>query len=421
MGVGLVTEVLDYAPANLTPVDRLLLIVIAENANDGTRQGWPGWDLIARRMRWTDHKDGGKNAVSTALARLAERGVEVRVPIAKTKDGKPVYAAHGRRTTYCIPHFDDQDSARRVDNVATHPQGEGWTGQPPIEAQRVDETATQPEGGRVDNSATHSDAKGGTPEVEGWTTVPPLPLISPQEDKDTGVDDPLFSVPEVEQPAPKQKRTRKPEVDASGFAEWYAAYPRKEDRAKAEQAYRKALLLTDAATLLAAVKRFAPTTRDTQRRFIKHPTTWLNAQAWLDYAEDVPVVDETASEQTRLLLEKLRREEPVCEHGTPAGRTPHPTNGALLCVMCRNGQPAADLPPDGTAPAVAEVVTAYRKAATDAGLFVSSQLIVNVTGQTAQLLAGGCRLRFLMAAAQSAGAQGHDLTTQVLTVKGAAA
>jgi len=119
MGVKLIREVLDHAPDTLTAADRLLLVVIAETASDATREGWPGWELIARRMRWHHQRDGGKNAVSTALAAMARRGVDVRVPIARGKDGRPVYAAAGRRTIYRIPPFE------RVEESATQTSPKG--------------------------------------------------------------------------------------------------------------------------------------------------------------------------------------------------------------------------------------------------------------------------------------------------------
>lgn len=42
MGVRLIVEVLDYAPASLTPRERYVLIVLAEGARDHTRVCWPG-------------------------------------------------------------------------------------------------------------------------------------------------------------------------------------------------------------------------------------------------------------------------------------------------------------------------------------------------------------------------------------------
>ncbi len=96
-------EVLDHSPPTLTPVDRLLLTVVAEDCNDATREGWCGWQLIARRMHWSDQVGGGKHAVTKAVAQLASHGVEIRVPMGKDKNGKPIYATRGHRTVYRIP------------------------------------------------------------------------------------------------------------------------------------------------------------------------------------------------------------------------------------------------------------------------------------------------------------------------------
>lgn len=54
MGVRLMVEVLDYAPANLTPRERWTLVVLAESARDTTRVCWPGIeddDVFIRRCR----------------------------------------------------------------------------------------------------------------------------------------------------------------------------------------------------------------------------------------------------------------------------------------------------------------------------------------------------------------------------------
>lgn len=142
-------EVLDHSPPNLTAVDRLLLMAIAEHASDETREGWPGWELIARRMQWEGHKDGGKHAVNTALGNLARRGVKIRVSRGTDKNGKPIYAAHGHRTTYRIPVL------RRVATVATH---EGGQSLPPIGAE-----GWQSQGGKGGNSKAGRVAATATP------------------------------------------------------------------------------------------------------------------------------------------------------------------------------------------------------------------------------------------------------------------
>lgn len=190
MGIRLVVEVLDHAPADLTAVDRLVLIVLAEQANDQTRECWPGWELIARRMQWAGYRDGGKNAVSKALANLARRGVEVRVPIGATDDGKAVYAAHGRRTTYRIPPL------RRVASTATHDGSEGWHSLPPKDT---------PEG-------WHSlPSKGGNPGVrrvaENATPSPQEPSENPQQQGAPSDDEKAAVLAEI--------RRRKPDASAA--------------------------------------------------------------------------------------------------------------------------------------------------------------------------------------------------------------
>lgn len=101
MGVRLIVEVLDHAPANLTPAERLVLVVIAEAANDRTREGWPGTETLTRRTGLTDR------GVRAAFARLATRGLEVRVPIGKDSRGHPVYSKPGHRTVYRLPRLVD--------------------------------------------------------------------------------------------------------------------------------------------------------------------------------------------------------------------------------------------------------------------------------------------------------------------------
>ena len=102
MGYRLYRHVLDHAPAELTSGERLVLLVIADDANDNTRIGWPGVDLIM-------HRSGlGETGVKRALGRLAERGLEARVPIAEDAKGRPIFAVRGRRTTYRVPVFPER-------------------------------------------------------------------------------------------------------------------------------------------------------------------------------------------------------------------------------------------------------------------------------------------------------------------------
>lgn len=97
MGVGLIQEVLDHAPEDITSSEMVVLLVLAESARDASREAWPGMQELARRCRLTP--DG----VQKVLRRLAGRGIDVRVVVAKDKNGRPMYAARGHRTTYRLP------------------------------------------------------------------------------------------------------------------------------------------------------------------------------------------------------------------------------------------------------------------------------------------------------------------------------
>ena len=99
MGIRLVVEVLDHAPADLTRAERLLLVAIAEEANDTTREAWPGMARLRRRLGLAEV------SVRHVLERLAARGLELRVALGIDKRGAPFYANRGRSTIYRLPFF----------------------------------------------------------------------------------------------------------------------------------------------------------------------------------------------------------------------------------------------------------------------------------------------------------------------------
>jgi hypothetical protein len=103
MGIRLIVEILDHAPAELTSAERLVLLAIAEDANDATRRGWPPIEVIADRCGLS------VDSVQDAIQRLRRRGYDVRVPRKTGKDGRPVYAWRGRSTTYAVPRLPQRD------------------------------------------------------------------------------------------------------------------------------------------------------------------------------------------------------------------------------------------------------------------------------------------------------------------------
>lgn len=70
------------------------------------------------------------------------------------------------------------------------------------------------------------------------------------------------------------------------------------------------------------------------------------------------------AEQVEATIRELQRTEPPCEHDTAAGRTLHPTNGLMLCPLCREGVPAVPDEREHTHPAILAALNAYRDNAT---------------------------------------------------------
>jgi hypothetical protein len=84
-------------------------------------------------------------------------------------------------------------------------------------------------------------------------------------------------------------RTRKPTAELAGddliaFESFWAEYPRKEAKGHARNAFKIALVKSSAGDLVHGARRYAEKVQAerTEPRFVKHPATWLNAEAWLD-------------------------------------------------------------------------------------------------------------------------------------------
>ena len=134
MSVELIVEVLKYAPASLTPTEKLLLAVIAESCSSKTRMTWyrDGWDAeeVARRTNIS------AGSLSKTFWSLAQKGCEVRVPHG-FKDGKPIFAFRGKQTTFKLPNF----APERSDEDRTFPDGPPEKG-PTVVGESPDEDRT---------------------------------------------------------------------------------------------------------------------------------------------------------------------------------------------------------------------------------------------------------------------------------------
>ncbi|MBS2963816.1 helix-turn-helix domain-containing protein [Actinocrinis puniceicyclus] len=168
MAISLVVEVLDHAPRELTQAELVVLVVLAEQAREATRECWPGMELICHRSRLQE------DSVRKVFQRLAARGLEVRVPVGKSRSGQPIYAHHGARTLYRIPRF-----APPTQN--TQPVGgvEAGTPVPPSTVEAGMAIPPLPVETNDDGpvKAGRGSRKGGTSSSEGRTSVPPFPSL----------------------------------------------------------------------------------------------------------------------------------------------------------------------------------------------------------------------------------------------------
>jgi hypothetical protein len=104
MAYELVAEVLDHAPSDLTPAERLVMVVIAEYVH--TEDYKRGIRSTSRPAADIGRRAGlRKEGLKEALQRLARRKLDVRTPLAIGRDGRPVYALPGKSGTYEIPEL----------------------------------------------------------------------------------------------------------------------------------------------------------------------------------------------------------------------------------------------------------------------------------------------------------------------------
>lgn len=69
-------------------------------------------------------------------------------------------------------------------------------------------------------------------------------------------------------------------IPSNGFEEFWAIYPRHEDKKTAQVAFIKALKKTDLETILAGVRRYLADKTDL--KYVAYPATWLNKERWND-------------------------------------------------------------------------------------------------------------------------------------------
>lgn len=121
-------------------------------------------------------------------------------------------------------------------------------------------------------------------------------------------DLPMTENPTTENPTPKNNKLKEEQVKNNTddlFNEFWTAYPRKLDKAKAFRAFKSALKRAKFEEILAGLLRYRnDPNRDPD--FTKYPATWLNSDAWEnDYAS--PVDSEAARRSSERRERELQR------------------------------------------------------------------------------------------------------------------
>lgn len=100
--------------------------------------------------------------------------------------------------------------------------------------------------------------------------------------------------PEREGETQVQRERERQIPRASRFGEFWAVYPRKVGKTKAQQAFDKIVAKENPDLLIAAAGRYASKQAGTEEKYIAHATTWLNGRRWEDEDTAANVIRPTA-------------------------------------------------------------------------------------------------------------------------------
>ena len=156
-----------------------------------------------------------------------------------------------------------------------------------------------------------------------WTTHDPTDL-------------PLSENPTSDNPTPKKTIYKEEQVKKNieaQFEEFWNAYPRKLDKAKAFRAFKSALTRTKFEDILAGVIAYR---NDPKRNpdFTKYPASWLNADSWENAAGSNEVIQATNERREREIAHsKQFLEEQKAQASAPAPKCPHGSS-IVRCEKC---------------------------------------------------------------------------------------
>jgi hypothetical protein len=106
-------------------------------------------------------------------------------------------------------------------------------------------------------------------------------------------------------PEPNKEPNNEIESVKELFDEFWKEYPKKVDKGAAKRAFKSALTRATFEEILAGTIRYANDPNLPETRYVKNPSTWLNADAW----ENPPLPPRKQSRETEKQAEKRRLDE----------------------------------------------------------------------------------------------------------------
>jgi len=261
----MIVEVLDHAPDTLTWRERWALIVLAENANDDSRECWPGIEDdpgIAHRMRLS-----GRSSRYEVLKALREK-----------KALESVSAGHrGRRAVYRIPSLGPAKGPGSTDPIDS--EGSGNPGQ------------------SVQDPRTQSTGKGpGNPDpMKGKGSGNDSEWVREPHGKGPGNPDPYSSDPST--PHEEEASTEREGAAAAApgadreitaaekreFGNFWALHPKSRNLDKTREVWVAAVLSgVDPKKITAAAQAYAREVAGQEFRFIKQSDNWIRERRYED-------------------------------------------------------------------------------------------------------------------------------------------
>lgn len=394
-------EILDHAPSDWTSSERLVALAIAEHANDKTRRGYPGMELLTHRLGVDD------KSVSRLLRQLSRKGYELRVPVGEDRKGQAVFATRSHRSVYRLPQLcpnEVHNTNTCLKRVAVSPPfdasdcpdggGERVAVSPPIPEQRV----TEPPPFNEERVASGSS--------KGGHMATPSPQYPSKNNPSSGA---IENSPHTGRSdwrkidEAKEEIEKIPEPLRTIVVSLADTNP---DATRAEAAAVHQLIAKQAAEIGNPIKSVKYYTRIAETGGFGMALTNVRAQRAV--SDDRAVADAAAAVKAEII--RLQESEPECGHGTPAGGSPHPKTGEPLCPLCRVGVAAPETVGEVERPDSARVADAYRLAWTEAGHGpIEITTIRTIERQARASLDNGFDLDFLIHIAQAAAPQREDL------------